>query len=163
MGLFGLRKKPVAAELAGRNLTALMIEADDCWEDVCALRSYKTDGTVATCEMAFARAALTKSILNENQHPAIAERITQAADALLLESFAGEDTEVTLKFYGETLDKAAPRRVSLYLDNVFPTSQLASVLGSQLGVPGPASIEVTPLFDAAEARVRMVIRKARFI
>ena len=32
MGLFGFGKKAVAAEVAGRNVTAHMIDADSCWE-----------------------------------------------------------------------------------------------------------------------------------
>lgn len=163
MGWFGLGKKPVAAEIVGRNLTALMINAESCWQDVCALRSYKTDGPVATCEMAFARAALTKAVLCENQHSAITERISQAADNLVLESFTGEDTNATRAFYGEELAQAAPKRVALYGDNVFPHAQLASVLAAQLGVPGIPSVEAAFMFENVEKRVRAVITKLRIV
>ncbi|MBA2388669.1 MAG: hypothetical protein H0V67_00280, partial [Geodermatophilaceae bacterium] len=151
--VLGLGKKPVAAEIVGRNVTARMIDAESCWQDVCLLRSYKTEGPIATCEMAFARAALTKALLCERQHPEIGERISQAADALVLRSFTGQDTPASRAFYGEELAKAAPKRVALYSDNVFPHSQLAAILGRELGVPGIPSMEASFMFENSEERV----------
>lgn len=163
MGLFGFGKKPVAAEVAGRNLTAHMIDADSCWRDVCGLRSYKTEGPIATCEMAFARAALVKFMLKEQRPASVAERIDKAADELILESFTGEDTEATHLFYGEPLEIAAPKRVAAYSEHAFMTSQLASVLGAKLGVPGMASIEIAPFFDDVARQVKALTAKIKLV
>ena len=121
MGWF---KKRVKADLAGNNIAALVMDADDCWSDVCALRSYKTTGPVATCEMAFARAALAKSIFRETQSEEVADAMCAAADRMVLESFTGEDTDETRKFYHLPLSKAAPNWVKIYLDNAFPKFSL---------------------------------------
>lgn len=161
MGLFGFGRKPVSAEIAGRNLTNVMMDADHCWADVCGLRSYKPDGPIATCEVAFARAALTKAILMEDKGQAVAERISRAADAAVLDSFTGQDTDATRAFYGEELKDAAPKRVALYSDNVFPPAQLASTLGAQLGVPGIPSIEAAFIFEKVERQVRSALSKVK--
>ena len=79
MGLFGWGKQHAAAEIVGHNLTAYVMDADDCWEDVCQLRSYKPTGPVATCEMAFARAALARVAMLEHRNSAIVERMIKAS------------------------------------------------------------------------------------
>jgi len=163
MRIFGFGKRPISAELAGRNFIAIMIDADDCWRDVCGLRSYKTSGPIATCEIAFARAALVKSIIARAAVARIAERALRAADDMIIESFADQDTEDTLKFFGDTLSVAAKRRVSFYEQHVFPVSQLASVVGLRLGVPGIPSIEAAPLFENVENRMRTVLKDIKLI
>jgi hypothetical protein len=163
MRILGFGKKPISAELAGRNLIAMMTDADDCWRDVCELRSYKTSGPIATCEVAFARAALVKSILASSAAPSIAERALRAADEMIEEAFSDQDTDDTLKFFDDTLSVAAKRRVSFYGHHVFPTSQLASVLGARLGVPGIPSVEAAPIFDRIEARMKSVLKDVKLI
>ncbi len=163
MNLFGLGKKPVSAELAGRNLTALMIDADDCWRDVCALRAYKTTGPIATCEVAFARAALTKWLLCDGIPEPIADRASRAADNLILESFSGEDTDETLKFYDKALSSAAPERVAMYSRMPWYHADLASRLGVELGVPGIPSVEAVFIFEQVDVRVRRLTSKMKLI
>lgn len=160
MGLF---KKRVNADLAGNNITALVMDADDCWSDVCALRSYKTTGPVATCEMAFARAALAKSIFRATQSEEVADAMCAAADRMVLESFAGEDTDETQAFYHLPLNQAAPNWVANYLDNAFPETQLASILAMRLGVPGMAAIEIAPLFEALATRIHAILKPYKVV
>lgn len=159
MGWFGFGKKAVAAEILGNNIMAMAIDADDCWEDVCALRSYETSGPIATCEMAFARAALVKSILLKQRVPAVADRIVKAADGFVLDAFADQDTDESRTFYGEKMQDVALRRVAFYSQHVFPFTQLASVLGAKLGVPGHPAIEAAFMFERVDKRVRELISK----
>ena len=163
MGLFGWGKKPIAAEMAGRNLTNLLIDADECWKDVCGLRSYKTSGPIATCEVAFARAGLVKSIIERATSPAIAKRALIAADELISEAFSAEDTEETQRFYGEKLSAAATKRVEFYKEHAFFPSQIAAMLGAKLGVPGIPSVEAAYIFENVEARARSLLKKVRLV
>ena len=163
MGLFSFGKKAVAAELAGINLVGHFIDADSCWGDVCGLRSYKTDGPIATCEMAFARAALVKSFLKMNQSEGIVDRIDMSADQFILECFKDEDTDATRSFYGESLATAAPKRVAFYAQHTFMTSSLGSALGATLGVPGMPSVEVGQLFDEVVRQAKVLTAKIRIV
>jgi hypothetical protein len=163
MRLFGFCRKPIAAEMLGRNLTALMIDADDCWRDVCMLRSYKTVGPVATCEMAFARAALVKSLYGNQTRDGVSERLQLAADELILESFSGEDTPDTIDFFGCELVEAAPRRVAFYSHHTFPAAQLSGMLAARLGVPGPGAVEGAWMFEKVEKRVRDLMSKVKIV
>ena len=147
MGIFGWGKKAVAAEMVGRNVTALLIDFDTCWRYVGRLRSYTTEDQIAVCEVAFARAAFVKYMLKERQPEGVAKRMDKAVDAAVEEIFAGEkDTEATRTFYGESLQAAALKRVGAYSDHTFMETQLASVLGTKLGVPGMHALEIAPMF-----------------
>ena len=163
MGLFGLGKRKITAESIGRSFANATMNADDCWADICKLRSYKTDGVIATCEMAFARAALTKSILCDAVPSGVAVRISAAIDAAVLDSFTGQDTATTDAFYGEALGNAAPKRVAKYLENAFPCAQLASNLGVQLGVSGIPAVEADFMFEAVERRVRKALATVKIV
>lgn len=163
MSFFRWRKNPVAAEVAGRNLTNHIIDANDCWRDVCALRSYSTDETIATCEMAFARAALVKHFLKDGQPNAIEQRIDKAADELIIDAFGDQDTDVTLQFYGEPLKAAALKRVALYEQHAFMTSQLGAALGKELRVSGVPSLEIGQLFDELTERMKQLTAKIRLV
>jgi hypothetical protein len=163
MRLFGFGRKPIAAEMLGRNLTALMIDAEDCWRDVCMLRAYKTTGPVATCEMAFARAALVKNLYIDQAKQGVSDRLQRAADELILESFAGEDTPDTIAFFGRELIEAAPQRVAFYMHHTFMMSQLSGVLAARLGVPGPAAAEGAWMFEKVEKRARDLMDKVTIV
>ena len=163
MGLFGIGRKAIAVEMAGRNLTAIMMDADDCWHDVCGLRAYKTSGPIATCEVAFARAALVQSLLIDACSPEQSERALKASNEMIIESFSDQDTPDTFKHYSKSLIVAAVERVAMYLENAFPTSQLAAVLGAALGVPGIPSVEAVYIFESVEARVSAQLKKAKLI
>jgi len=153
VGLFSWRKKHVAAEIAGHNITVLVLDADDCWRDVCALRSYKTTGPVATCEMAFARAGLIRSIFSKHKSRAVAERMLKSSSACVIDSFTDEDNDDTLRFYGSKMAVVGPSIVALYEENIFPSSQWASLLGGRLGVPGVWSSEIAPMVEHQEQRI----------
>ena len=161
--MFGFGRKTVAAEIVGNNMSYLILDADDCWKDVCALRSYDTPGPIAVCEMAFARAALMMSILGENQKPSISERISNASKSFLLDVFSNEDSEVTKNYYGLPMSQVAPERLHFYSQHVFPVSQLALVLGIRLGVPGAPLIEAAFMFESVEQRIRLQLAKLKIV
>jgi hypothetical protein len=163
MGLFGWGKKHAAAEIVGHNLTAFIMDADDCWQDVCQLRSYKTTGPVATCEMAFARAALARAAMLDHRNSAIAERMAKASTACVVETFTDQDNGDTIAFYGGGMSSVGPSIVSLYEANVFPLSQWASQLGSRLGVPGVWSSEIAPMGERQRQRILEMLDKVKVV
>ena len=158
-------KKKVAADIVGRNLTLHLIDADDCWRAVCMLRAYDVPGPVATCEMAFARAALVRSLFSElPDAPGIRERLQLASDEVFAETFnAEEDTEEVREHYGMSLAKAAGMARRFYGEHVFPCSQLAAVMGIRLGVPGIPSVEAGPLFEAVVTRFEKLTSEIKII
>lgn len=158
-------KKRVPADLVGNRLASLLLDADACWRDVCMLRGYKVPGPVATCEMVFVRAAIIRDTITRNQTGRISEVMLSEIDLWIEESFvASEDTEVTLKHYGgEPLSVIAPRTVRFYQENVFPLTQLASVFGSRLTVPGMTSIEIAPMFEHVASTAEQIMKLVKIV
>ena len=163
MGLFGIGKKAIAAEILGNNAMAVMLNADDCWGDVCLLRSYQTADSIATCEMAFARAALVQRTLTQGQEQAVADRIVVPANKFVGDAFATQDNAETVKFYRAPMRDVALERVKFYDQNAFPISQLAATIGAALGVPGIPSVEAAFLFEKVETRVREITGKYKVV
>lgn len=161
--MFGFGKKHVAAEIVGHNLTAYVMDADDCWRDVCQLRSYKTTGPVATCEMAFARAAIARSVFRQNGNQAVVDRMMKASRACIVETFTGEDNDDTLAFYRGPMSEMGPLTASLYEAIAFPSSQWAAKLGHRLGVPGIPSVEIAPIAERQRQRVEQMLRKLKVV
>jgi hypothetical protein len=151
----------VSAELAGNNIAAHLLDADDCWKDVCDLRSYEMSGTIATCEMGFARAGLCEHIFVETQRPDVGHRMRIAAIKLVVDVFRTQNSPETRRHYQADLGVAAMHRVSFYTQNAFPIEQLSGVFTAELGVPGFAAVEVSPMFLRIEKRVRDLISKVR--
>jgi hypothetical protein len=147
-------KRTIPAAEAGRILACAFLDADECWRDVCLLREHEAPGPVATCEMAFARAAVIKHTIRWYQPAATADLMSCAVDQVITEAFASEDTELTLAYYGnERLAVVAPRTVSFYEENVFPLTHLAAVFASRLRVPGFSTLEIAPLFEKVSKEV----------
>ena len=163
MGLFGFGKKHVAAEIAGHNLTALVIDADDCWRDVCEMRGYSTSGPVATCEMAFARAGIARALFREHSSNAVADRMLTASKALVVDAFSGEDTDETLAFYSGPMDEMGLMVMHVYETIAWDPAQWASKIGSRLGVPGPASIELAHIAERQHERVKGLLSKIKIV
>lgn len=163
MGLFNFGKKKVTAEIAGNNVMAVMIDPEECWKNVCALRSYETSGPIANCEMGFARAALTKSILVEGRSRVIADRIINAADTYVIETFMHESTVDTQEFYGEPMFAVALKRVSFYSQHVLSFQGLAGQLGAAISVPGPVAIEAAFIFSDVSKQVRDLLKNIKVV
>ena len=163
MRLFGLGRKYVAAEVLGHNLLTLAMDADDCWKDVCGLRSYKTTGPVATCEVALARAAIARSCLKEHRNPDVSDRLGKAAAACVVETFAGEDTEDTLSFYGGPISERGLFIVELYEQSAVLPSQWASLLGRRLGVPGVGASEITSIAEQQRRSTLSILSKVKIV
>lgn len=143
-------KKKVPAAQAGRALACYHIDADRCWKAVCLLRSFKVPGPIATCEMAFARAAALKWAIKASRRNEAAKRaMLESVDAVVADAFDSEqDTPETLAHYrGRSLQEISHERVAFYEEHAFPSSSLAAVLGRVLGVPGPVSVEASFIFD----------------
>lgn len=145
---------------ADRTMAIALMDPDDCWRDVCKLRGYRAPGPVATCEMAFARAAIIRDAITRCQSKAIAAEMLAGVDRFLVEAFASEDSPETLEHYKhERLSVVAPRAIRHYEENVFPLTQLADAFAHRLSVPGWPAAEIAPLFEevAAEAERLMKI------
>jgi hypothetical protein len=161
MSLF---REDVKADLAGWNLIASLIDPDDCWRDVCMLRSYAVSGPVATCEMAFARTAVIRHQIKWDQSPEVATLMLAAGDRLIKERFSPEDTEETLSHYAnQPLNQVAPKIIDLYEKNAFPITGLADLFASRLRVPGIASVEIGPLFEKIEVAAQKAMKSVRII
>ena len=105
----------------GRTMAIALMNPDDCWRDVCKLREYRAPGPVATCEMAFARAAVIKEAIRTSQPGTIGAKMLAGVDKLVAEAFAKEDTAETVAYYGnKSLSVIAPQAVEYYEENVFP-------------------------------------------
>ncbi len=72
----------------GRRLTIALMDPDDCWRDVCHLRAYNVPGPVATCEMAFARAAIVTNAIRGLQSGSIAAEMLAGVDDVVVEAFS---------------------------------------------------------------------------
>jgi hypothetical protein len=147
----------------GRRLTIALMDPDDCWRDVCHLRAYNVPGPVATCEMAFARAAIVTNAIRGLQSGSIAAEMLAGVDDVVVEAFVNEDSPETLEHYGnQRLSDVARATVELNENNAFPLTQLADVFGHRLSVPGWPAAEIEPLFKdvAGEAEHLMKISNA---
>ena len=136
-------------------MSRILLDPDECWKDACKLREYNAPGPVATCEIAFARAAVIKDAVDRVYSGAECADIKAGVDRFIKEAFSREEaSEQILDHYdGKPLATVAVSAVNLYEENVFPLAQLADVLAQRLSVPGVPSIEIAPLFEevAAEA------------
>jgi hypothetical protein len=83
----------------GKALAKLLMDPDDCWCHVCMLREYKAPGPVATCEMAFARAAIIRDTISRCQPDMIASEMLAGVDRYVTEAFASDDTGDIMTYY----------------------------------------------------------------
>jgi hypothetical protein len=149
--------QPTDYRKAGKVLAEILMDADACWEDACKLREYEAPGSVATCEIAFARAAVIRFAIRRSQPEKIAVDYLRGVDQYVSEAFL-EDSEETITFYkNERLSVIAPRAIRHYEENVFPLAQLADMVAHRLSVPGIPSIEIAPLFEEVEAEAKRLM------
>lgn len=159
-----LFKKRVRADLAGWNLIAALIDPDDCWRDVCLLRSYDVPDPIATCEMAFARSAIVRDTIKSAQSNRISSIMLASAHRLIEERFSTEDTRETLEYYSsQRLADIGPKIIQLYEKNAFPLTMLADLFASRLGVPGIPAIEITPMFVQVADAARNSMKRVRIV
>src|SRR5258708_31780164 len=85
----------------GRRLTIALMDPDDCWRDVCHLRAYNVPGPVATCEMAFARAAIVTNAIRGLQSGSIAAEMLAGGHDLGVGAFVYAGSPQTLVHYGK--------------------------------------------------------------
>jgi hypothetical protein len=143
----------------GRTMAIALMNPDDCWRDVCKLREYKAPGPVATCETAFARAAVIKDAIRKGNADQNAAAMLAGVDKLVAEAFANEDTEETLKYYGnKRLSVVGPQAVRYYEQNVFPLTQLADAFAHRLSIPGFPNVEIAPLFEKVAVEAEHLIK-----
>lgn len=128
------------------------------------LRDHKAPGPVATCEMAFVRTAIIRDAIKRCQPELIAEEMLAAVGKLTAESFAGEDTELTLKYCkNEQLSVIAPLTIRLYEENVFPLTHLADLFAHRLSVPGFPSVEIGPLFEQVATEAERAMKSVNIV
>lgn len=161
MGIFGFGRTKIAAEELSRNAVAMMIDADKCWDDACHLRGYQAPGPIATCEIAFARAAITIHLLGQCFPQSFLERLRKAATQYVVECFEDQDTEVSMSWYKEGLAQATLKRISYYLAGAPSHAEMSARLTRAIGVPGIPSEEARFIFDDAEKLLRQTFLKFR--
>jgi hypothetical protein len=158
-GNASLKSLPTATEM-GRRLAIILMDADDCWRDVCMLRDYKVPGPVATCEMAFARAAVIKDTITRCQRDLVATQMLAGVDQFVAEAFAKEETTAeVLEYYKDApLAVVAPQTIQLYQESAFWLPRLADVFASRLKVPGMPVIEIAPLFEEVASKAEGLMK-----
>ena len=143
----------------GRRFAIILMDPDDCWRDVCKLREYKAPGPVATCEMAFARAAIIRDAITRCQPEFVASQMLAGVDQYVAEAFASEESAETLEYYEDIpLSVVAPKAIRLYEKSVFYLPQLADVVASRLSVPGLPVVEIAPLFEEVAAEAERLMK-----
>jgi hypothetical protein len=144
----------------GKLLGKMLLNPDDCWADVCKLREYKVPDAVATCEMAFARAAVIKDAVKRLENDNVNKKMNYGIDKFVEEAFEKERvTEELLAHYqSESFTDIARRVVRFYEENVFPLTHLADQFAARLSVPGIPSIEIAPLFEEVAAEAERLVR-----
>jgi chromate transport protein ChrA len=148
----------------GSALARVLMDPDDCWRDVCKLRGYKAPGPVATCEMAFARAAIIKHAITNCQPEPIADLMIEGVNNYVADAFSGEDTDEVLDYYEarnglrESVLVIALRTLRFYEQHVFPLTHLSGIFAHRLSVPGLAAIEIAPFFEEVAAEAEQLMR-----
>jgi hypothetical protein len=147
----------------GQFLARILLNPDDCWRDVCKLREYAVPNAVATCEMAFVRAAIVKDAVEQVYSNNGRTELKAGVDKFVMETFTNEkDTEETLDHYeNKPLAVAAVEAVQFYEQHVFPLTQLADEFARRLSVPGVPSIEIGPLFDEVAAEALRLLKASK--
>ena len=144
---------------AGKMIAKILMEPEECWRQACMLRQYDAPDAVATCEMAFARAAIVRDAIMRCQPKLVADQMLAGIDRYVAEAFANEESAEALEYYeGRPLSLVAPQAIRLYQNNVFPLAQLADVLARRLSVPGLPAIEIAPLFEEVAAEAERLMR-----
>ena len=147
----------------GQTLAKILLDPDDCWRDVCKLREYEVPNAVATCEMAFVRAAIVKDAVDQVYSNNSRMELKAGVDKCVLETFTKEkDTKDTLDHYeNKPLAVAAVEAVLFYEQHVFPLAQLADEFARRLSVPGVPSIEIEPLFEEVAAEALRLLKASK--
>jgi hypothetical protein len=123
------------------------------------LREYKAPGPVATCEMAFARAAIIRDTISRCQPDMIASEMLAGVDRYVTEAFASDDTGDIMTYYNNRrLAVVAPPAIRQYEENVFPLSQLAMAFAHRLSIPGFPSVEIAPLFEEVASEAERLMK-----
>jgi len=78
-------------------------------------------------------------------------------------TFEDQDNDDTRRHYGGKVSQAALRRVLVYHQHVFPISELASKVGSELGLSGIPSVEAAFMFETLEKRTRAILAGLRVV
>lgn len=153
--------KSVAAEDFASQILGRLINSEDCWNDLRALRDYAVPDTVALSEMAFARAGLTQAVFEEELDQPVSERAIEASNAFLYQAFKDQNNPDAHAFYEQSLVDVVPDRVNFYRENAFPLARLAASIGSILKVRGHPASEALFMFEAVNAKVRLEIDRSK--
>jgi hypothetical protein len=143
----------------GRMLARIMLDPDDCWRDVCKLRDYEVSDQVATCEMAFVRAAIMKEAVDRTESGDVAKAIAAGVDKFVYDAFEGEkESEEVLKHYdNKRLVTIAREIMDSYAQYAFLPTQLADIFANRLSIAGFPSVEIAPLFQEVSAETERLL------
>ncbi len=129
------------------------LDARAIWRDVQAIGAYSVAPTIACCEVAFARIALLKHLVQQfiqNAHEV--KDITGRIDQLTRAGFGRGDRE-TLDHYLLPLELAASQAIAFYLQNAHHSAPLTAVLTDRIGGKREHVLSNSELFRAFASEV----------
>ncbi len=133
--------RQVTAEALGRELAEWVLDPELCRIAAEALRDLPRPDPVGCCEIAFARAAVVKFIVNDTQSAGLAVRINAGVDESIAHMFKGAHTPQTAAWYGEgDLGEAAAKGIEQYMNAAFWSDRVAKTMADRLGLPRPSPI-----------------------
>jgi hypothetical protein len=133
---------------AGRFLVILLMDLDDCWQDVCKVGKYDVSNSIARSEMAFARAAIIRNAVSTHQPTSIAVEMLKGVDKAIREAFAMKNNPNTLAHYAnKKFSDVAPQAIRHYEQNLTPLSKLSKEFASRIKIENVHLSEIEALFQ----------------
>lgn len=151
--------RQVAAENLGRELAERFLDPELCRIEAEALRDLPRPDPVGCCEIAFARAAVVKFIVNDTQASGLAVRINAGVDESISHMFKGAHTPQTAAWYGAgDLGEAAAKGIEQYMSAAFWSDRVAKTMADRLGLPRPSPVVASGFSKLTEDIVIAITR-----
>jgi hypothetical protein len=151
--------RQVTAENLGRELAERFLDPELCRIEAEALRDLPRPDPVGCCEIAFARAAVVKFIVNDTQASGLAVRINAGVDESISHMFKGAHTPQTAAWYGAgDLGEAAAKGIEQYMSAAFWSDRVAKTMADRLGLPRPSPVVASGFSKLTEDIVIAITR-----
>ena len=123
------------------------------------MRDLPRPDPVGCCEIAFARAAVVKFIVNDTQASGLAVRINAGVDESISHMFKGAHTPQTAAWYGAgDLGEAAAKGIEQYMSAAFWSDRVAKTMADRLGLPRPSPVVASGFSKLTEDIVIAITR-----
>ena len=149
----------LTAEALGEELADRFLDPEACQRAAALMRGRPRPDPVGCCEIAFARAALLRFVIEETLAPSIAARASGAVALVLARLFDGAHTPQTAARYGPSdLPTAAAVGLAHYREAAFLSERLARSLAERLGMAQPSPEVAEDLTGMVERVVIWITR-----